>query len=128
MTNSLRNPLLGTALPANLKWLLRGADEGGGVPTKRCLNPGATLGCPGVNNSCAGGEGSICITCTYDTALFNQDCVPAGTGVPCTIVTVKNCQDRTLPLLGTQGTCQGGSCIPLNPKVSSSCGVYSTCP
>lgn len=117
---------LGRPLTAAAKEHLRGADTGGGGGEKRCLIPGTKFGCPG--RSCSGGIGSICVLCTNEVAIFNDECSTLGTGPVCTVVTVHACDELNPPILGSKGTCTSAGCVPLNPAVLVACGVYATCP
>lgn len=114
----------GVALTDESKAELRGADTGGGT-TKKCLVPGPTIGCPG--KACGSGV-TTCVICTNAIVPANDECSSAGTLGACTAVTVVSCANFTPPNNGTKGYCSAGLCIPYNPAITVSCGVYATCP
>lgn len=116
-------PVLGRPISEDTKERLRGGDGSGGTAKKCQL---ITPGCPGKGCTVSSPTTHICVIC--DVPLVNGLCTTAGTGVPCNAITLSDCEELNPPVTAAKGFCSGTSCIPVNPQISISCGIYSTCP
>lgn len=106
-------------IPDRQLTLLTGTDTG----INRCKRPGGTYGCPG--KSCGTIENAICVTCTQDPPLWNEECSTSGTFEQCTMLQLTWCADANI--MGAKGWCSSGVCIPYSPYVPMGCGVFATC-